>query len=130
MHKVITSLKYAFLGLRYCFATQRNMMIHAVTGALVLIAARVLQVSWVGFLFLLTAIFSVLVAETFNTALEKSIDLFTGERNRLARSAKDVAAGAVLLTSVYAVIVGLMVLGPPLWTLLLSMFFSIPAAPL
>ncbi len=129
MHKVIASLKYAFLGLRYCFVTQRNMMIHSVIGVLVLIAARVLQVSWVGFLFLLTAIFLVLVTETFNTALEKSIDLFTGERNRLAQSAKDIAAGAVLLTSAYAVIVGLMVLGPPLWTLLLSILVSIPAAP-
>ncbi len=120
MDKLITSFKYAFNGLKFCFSTQRNMLIHFIIGLLVLIAAWLLQVSPVGLLFLLTAIFSVLVAETFNTALEKSIDLITRERNQFAQSAKDVAAGAVLLTSVFAVLVGLLVLGPPLWGLIQS----------
>ncbi|MFO7952627.1 MAG: diacylglycerol kinase family protein [Bacillota bacterium] len=122
MRRVITSFKYAGRGLWYCFATQKNMIVHALIGALVLIAAWGLQVSAVGFLFLLTAIFSVLVAETFNTALEKAIDLFTQERSSFAQGAKDIAAGAVLLTAVFAVLVGLIVLGPPLWKLIKASF--------
>jgi len=117
MDKVLFSLRNAFFGLKYCFSTQRNMVIHAVIGLFVLISALALAVSLTEILFLLTAIFLVLVAETFNTALEKVIDLYTQQRNKLAHIAKDIAAGAVLLTSIFAVLVGLIILGPPLWQL-------------
>lgn len=108
-------MKNAFFGLKYCFITQRNMVIHAVFGSVVIVAGVALKVSMIEMIFLLSAIFLVLVAEAFNTALEKTIDLYTKERNHLAHIAKDVAAGAVLLTSIYAVIAGLIILGPPLW---------------
>jgi len=118
MHNVLRSLKNACIGLKYCFKTQRNMVIHALVGVVVVTAGIILRVSLSGMLFLLTAIAFVLVAEAFNTALEKTIDLYTVKRNHIAQTAKDVAAGAVLLTSVYAVITGLIVLGPPLWQLI------------
>lgn len=121
MSSVFRSLKNAFIGLKYCFETQRNMVIHALFGGAVIIAGFVLKVSVSGMVFLLTAIASVLVAEAFNTALEKTIDLYTVKRNHIAQTAKDVAAGAVLLASFYAVIVGLIVLGPPLWQLIASL---------
>ncbi len=117
MDKVLLSLKNAFFGLKYCFSTQRNMVIHVVIGSFVLISALVLAVSLTEILFLLTAIFLVLIAETLNTALEKGIDLYVQQRNKLAHIAKDIAAGAVLLTSIFAVLVGLLILGPPLWQL-------------
>jgi len=94
------------------------MVIHALFGAAVVIAGLGFKVSVFEMLFLLTAIASVLVAEAFNTSLEKTIDLYTVKRNHLAQTAKDVAAGAVLLTSIYAVIVGFIVLGPPLWLII------------
>ncbi len=115
MHKVLHSLKNAFLGLQYCFKTQRNMAIHALIGVIILAFGLLLHTSLYDKLFLLSAIMLVLVAEAFNTAIEKTIDLYTEERNSLAQIAKDVAAGAVLLTAIYAVLVGLVVLGPPLW---------------
>ncbi len=115
MDKVFISLRNAFFGLKYCFCTQRNMVIHALVGFLVIAAALLLRISQTGILFLLTAIFSVLVAEAFNTAIEKTIDLYTSEHRKLARIAKDVAAGAVLLTSLFAVVVGIIVFGLPLW---------------
>ncbi len=118
MHSVFRSLKNAFIGLKYCFETQRNMVIHALFGFAVIIAGSIFKVSLTEMLFLLTAITSVLVAEAFNTALEKTIDLYTVKRNHLAQTAKDVAAGAVLLTSVYAVIVGLLIFGPRCWQLI------------
>ncbi|MBM4235164.1 MAG: diacylglycerol kinase family protein [Firmicutes bacterium] len=124
MDKVWLSLKNAFLGLKYCFMTQRNMIIHVVIGIIVMFFGFWLKVSKYDLLFLLAAVLMVLVAEAFNTALENTIDLYTSERNRLARIAKDVAAGAVLLTSVFAVIVGLIIFGPPLWHLVISYLVS------
>ncbi len=118
MRKVLCSLKNACYGLQYCFGTQRNMVIHALIGLAVVVLGLILQVSLTGMFFLLTAIMAVLVAEAFNTAIEKTIDLYTIDRNTLAQVAKDVAAGAVLLTTFFAVIIGLFVLGPPLWQMI------------
>jgi len=118
MHKVLQSLKHAFFGLQYCFKTQRNMTIHALVGVIILALGFFLHTSLYDKLFLLSAIMLVLVAEAFNTAIEKTIDLYTEERNSLAQIAKDVAAGAVLLTTIYAVLVGLVILGPPLWQII------------
>jgi diacylglycerol kinase len=120
MRSVLRSLKNAFFGLKYCFVTQRNMVIHALVGLLVIAAGFYLKVSKGDLLFLLAAVIMVLVAEAFNTALEKTIDLYTRERNHLARVAKDAAAGAVLLTTFFAVIIGLIIFGPPLWRLATS----------
>ncbi len=114
MQKVLFSLKNACIGLRHCFCTQRNMVVHAVIGAVVLLTAFYLHIPLTGMLFLLTAIMAVMVTEVLNTALEQVIDLFTTERNYFAQKAKDLAAGAVLLTSLFAVVVGLCILGPPL----------------
>ncbi len=118
MDRVLQSLKNACIGLKYCFITQRNMVIHALVGAAVFSIGLLLSVSVSGVLFLLTAITLLLVAEAFNTAIENTIDLYSNKRSRLAHIAKDVAAGAVLLTSVFAVIIVLVVIGPPLWQLI------------
>ncbi len=123
MKKVLLSLKNAFHGLVYCFKTQRNMTIHAFAGLFVLFLGIILKVSISGMLFLFTAIMVVLIAEAFNTAIEKTIDLYIRERNHLAQVAKDVAAGAVLMTALFAVIVGLAVLGPPLWSIMRHTLF-------
>lgn len=120
MNKVLTSLKNAYIGLIYCFKTQRNMIIHTLVGVVVITLGLVLRISQTEILFLLVAITFVIVAEAFNTAIEISIDLYTKERSELAKLSKDVAAGAVLLTSFFAVIVGITILGPPLWQLVSS----------
>ncbi|HSW36125.1 MAG TPA: diacylglycerol kinase family protein [Candidatus Limnocylindrales bacterium] len=122
MRSVQRSFRYAYYGLKYCFSTQRNMTIHTVIGLVVVVAATILRVTTNEMLLLFTAIALVLVAETFNTALERAIDLFTIDRNRLAHVAKDVAAGAVLIASFYALAVGLVILGPPLWNIFWGVF--------
>lgn len=124
MNNVLISLKNAYIGLSYCFKTQRNMIIHTLVGVVVIILALLLRVPQAGILFLLVAITFVIVAEAFNTAIEKAIDLFSKERNELAKASKDVAAGAVLLSSFFAVIVGILILGPPLWQLVSSFLFG------
>jgi diacylglycerol kinase (ATP) len=118
MFAVLLSLKNALIGLLFCFRTQRNMIIHTVIGFIVILIAVILKVPDTKLLFLLTAIAVVLVAEAMNTALEKTIDLYTKKRNYLAQTAKDVAAGAVLLSVLFAVTVGIIVLGPPLWSMI------------
>lgn len=124
MNKVLNSLKNAYIGLIYCFKTQRNMIIHTLVGVVVITLGLVLRISQTEILFLLVAITFVIVAEAFNTAIEISIDLYTKERSELAKLSKDVAAGAVLLTSFFAVIVGITILGPPLWQLVSSVISS------
>jgi diacylglycerol kinase len=64
----------------------------------------------------------VLAAEAFNTVAETAVDLAAAEYHPLAKIAKDVAAGAVLLMAIAAVVVGLLVLGPPLWRAVLATF--------
>jgi diacylglycerol kinase len=64
----------------------------------------------------------VLAAESFNTVAELTVDLATTEYHLLAKIAKDVAAGAVLLMAIIAVVVGLLILGPPLWQALQTLF--------
>jgi diacylglycerol kinase len=63
-----------------------------------------------------------LVAEAFNTVAEAVVDLTTADYHPLAKIAKDVSAGAVLLMAVAAVVVGLLILGPPLWRALVGAF--------
>lgn len=91
------------------------MIIHAVAGTVVLVFACLLHLERWEFIFIITAIFAVLIAEAINTAIEKAVDLATKEQHRLAHIAKDVAAGAVLLTAFFAVLIGLFILGPHLW---------------
>jgi len=115
MHRLITSFRYAFAGLGYLLRTQPNARIHlAVTLAVVLVGL------WVGlpardWAVVALTVGLVLMAEAFNTALEAVVDLAHPERHPLAGAAKDVGAAAVTLAAIAAVLVGLLVLGPPLW---------------
>lgn len=115
MHNLVRSFKHAGAGIIYCFKTQRNMGIHAAAGLLALIMAYVLHVEKIEMMLLLTAVFAVVGAEVFNTAIEKAVDVATRDKNDLAHIAKDVAAGAVLLAAVFSILVGLFVFVPPLW---------------
>ncbi|HOB29229.1 MAG TPA: diacylglycerol kinase family protein [Bacillota bacterium] len=123
MERLIRSFRNAFAGLSYCFATQRNMTIHLAAGAVVLVLAFLLHLERGELFLVMTAVFAVLIAETINTAIEKTVDLVTQERHKLAHIAKDVAAGAVLLTAFYAVLVGILVFGPRLWEALLKLSY-------
>lgn len=118
--KLIASFGYAFHGLWYTLRTQRNMRIHLGAAILVTIAGVLLHISALEFALLYIAIANVIVAEMFNTVCEICIDLAKPEYHPLAGIAKDVAAGAVLLSAILAIVVGLFVLGPHLWVLLLK----------
>jgi diacylglycerol kinase (ATP) len=119
---LLTSFKYAFAGLWYVVRTQRNARIHLSVTAVVVVLGLCLGLSWTEWAIIALTIGLVLAAEAFNTVAEAAVDLVTAEYNPLAKIAKDVAAGAVLLTAITAAIVGLLILGPPLWRAILAMF--------
>lgn len=113
--KFIVGFGYAFHGLWYALRTQRNARVHLVVAILVTIAGLLLRVSALEFAILAIVIAGVFIAEMFNTVIETCVDLAQPEYHPLAKIAKDVAAGAVLLSALLAVVVGLFILGPPLW---------------
>lgn len=116
--KFIAGFGYAFAGLWYALRTQRNARVHLVVAILVTIAGILLRVSALEFALLYVAIAGVFIAEMFNTVFEICVDLAKPEYHPLARIAKDVAAGAVLLSALLSVVIGLFVLGPHVWVVL------------
>ena len=115
LRNLVRSFGYAFEGLLYTLFTQRNARIEVACAAAVLGAAAWLHVSRVEWAVLLLTIGIVLSAETMNTAIEKIVDLLSPQIQENAKHAKDVAAGAVLIVSIAAAVIGMVILGPPMW---------------
>lgn len=109
------SFGHAFAGLWHAIRTQRNMRIHLSVTAVVLLAGLYLGLTRAQWAVLVLTIGFVLVAEMFNTVAEAAMDAVAPRFHPLVKTAKDVAAGAVLLTALVATTVGLLILGPPLW---------------
>ncbi len=114
LRRSLVSFRFAGQGLRYLLLTQPNFVIHTLAAVLVVVLAAVLGATAVETGLLTVTIGLVLVCEAFNTALEAAVDLASPEYHALAKVAKDVAAGGVLIAAIVAVIVGLIVLGPRL----------------
>ncbi len=112
------SFACALAGIAYVFQRERNMKIHGVAAIMAVGLGLFLRVTRWEWGLLLITIFIVLVAETINTAIEKAVDLQTESYHPLAEAAKDLAAGAVLLTAIMAVIMAFLVFGPYLLNLL------------
>jgi diacylglycerol kinase (ATP) len=106
---ILQSLNWAFEGVIHVLRTQRNMRIHFALATAVLILAFSYGVTKLELMALLVAISFVLIAEMVNTAIEATIDLATTSFDPLAKIAKDIAAGAVLIAAVNAIVVGYLV---------------------
>ena len=106
---ILQSFNFAFEGVIHVLRTQRNMRIHFAIAAAVLVLALVFDVTKLELMALLLAIAFVLIAEMVNTAVEATIDVATTSFDPLAKLAKDIAAGAVLIASVSAIGVGYLV---------------------
>lgn len=103
---VLRSFRFAWEGLSFVFNTQRHMRVHVLIMSLVLVAAWGLGVNTYELLHLLSAFALVLITEMINTAVEQTVDLTVDTYDPRAKVAKDVAAGAVLIATAYAVAVG------------------------
>jgi diacylglycerol kinase (ATP) len=106
---IIESFNVAIEGLVHVLRTQRNMRIHFAVAVVVIIVAVLVGVSRIELIALLISIAFVLVAEMVNTAIEGAIDAATTSFDPMAKLAKDIAAGAVLIASLNAVAVGYLV---------------------
>jgi diacylglycerol kinase (ATP) len=126
---VARSFDHAYRGLIYAVRTQRNMRIHVVIAVLVLVASLLVGVSKLELAALVLVILLVFITEMFNTALEFAVDLVTKEYHPLAKLAKDVSAGAVLVSSVGAVLVGYLILADDLGPLSLETLDTIRRQP-
>jgi len=109
------SFRHAFLGWWYVIRTQRNAWIHAVISTVVILGALWLHLELLEWAILLLTIALVWTAEFINTALEAVVDLASPEQHPLAKVGKDVGAAAVLIAALTSILVGLLVLGPPIW---------------
>jgi diacylglycerol kinase (ATP) len=109
------SFHYAFAGWWYVLRTQRNAWIHALVTLVVVLLALWLRLPRWDWAILILTFMAVWMAEFMNTALEAVVDLAMPDIHPLAKMAKDVAAAAVLVGAIGAVVIGLLILGPPLW---------------
>ena len=114
------SFKCSINGIKYVFSSQKNILIQSVIAILVIILGVYFKISKLEWLFLILTIALVIFAEFFNTAIETTIDLITEEYNDKAKIAKDVAAGAVLITALNSVIVGIIIFAKRFMDLILS----------
>ncbi len=111
----LAAFRYAFSGWWYMLRTQRNAWIHAVISTVVFVLALLLGLGRLEWAILVLTVGLVWMAEFVNTALEAVVDLASPDLHPLAKVGKDVAAAAVLVGACTAVLVGLLILGPPLW---------------
>lgn len=114
-HSLFASVRYASAGIYFMLRTQRNMRIHTVSGFLAFGLAIWLGLPRLQLGIIAIASSLVVICEMFNTAIENVVDLATHRRHPLAKAAKDVAAAAVLAAALNAILVGVLLMGPPLY---------------
>ncbi|WP_438831211.1 diacylglycerol kinase family protein [Streptococcus pluranimalium] len=115
------SMEFAITGVVNAYKEERNMRKHMISALLAIIAGLIFQISALEWLFLLLSIFLVISFEIINSAIENVVDLASDYHfSMLAKNAKDMAAGAVLVISVYALIIGLIIFVPKMWNLVLD----------
>jgi diacylglycerol kinase (ATP) len=124
MHKVFSikdrmrSFRFAMHGFRMMLHSQHNAWLHATATVLVITGGFVCHLNREEWCWIVLAVISVWTAEALNTALEFIADVASPEFHPLVKSAKDVAAAAVMLSALGALIIGILLLGPPLWDLI------------
>jgi diacylglycerol kinase len=118
--RFIHSLRCALTGIRYAAATQAHLRIHCAAVVVVTALGLWLDLAKADWCWLVLAMTLVVSAEVMNTAVEVLADKVCKEPDPLIGHAKDAAAGAVLLAVLGAVVLGVMVLGPPLWRVIIS----------
>ncbi|RNC29881.1 MAG: Undecaprenol kinase [Candidatus Dichloromethanomonas elyunquensis] len=108
----LNSFRGACQGIFHSLKTEKHLRFHLFAAFLVIVSGVLLKFSRLNWLLLTYAIGSVITAELFNTAVERVIDLVQPGYHPLAGAAKDIASGAVLVTAVQAVVIGIILFGP------------------
>ena len=127
--KVWRSFNHAFEGIMYATRTQANMRVHFVIAALVLVATLILRLDRFYVIAVVILIALVLAMELINTAIEAIVDLLTVAHHPLAKTAKDAAAGAVLVVSVASAVCGYLIFYQGILSGGASVFAAVQAVP-
>ena len=116
--KIVNSFKYAIEGIKSSLKTERNLKIHFVFMISVIICGVIFKISLLEWLICISLFALVISAELFNTAIEITVDLAMPKINPKAKLAKDISAGAVLVTAFLSAIIGLIIFIPKLIALI------------
>jgi diacylglycerol kinase (ATP) len=130
LRKLLDSFNNAVAGLVYAVQTQRNMRIHMIAALLVFGFGFYIRLDTSELLIICFTVTLVIMAELFNTAIEATVDLYTREQHPLARIAKNVAAGAVLITALNSLVVAYVIFYPRLKDFSFSTVPQVQAVPL
>lgn len=113
--RLVNSFKYALEGILTAFKTEQNMKIHFLIIILVIIFGIILKITKIEWIICIILFALVISLELINTAIENTVDLITTEKNPKAKIAKDVAAGAVLVSAIASAIIGLIIFVPKIF---------------
>lgn len=108
----LRTFSYAFSGIGLALRTERNMRIHLISSVVVIVVSYFLSITKTEWLFIFFAIGGMFALELANTAIERVVDLVTEEYHQLAKQAKDIAAGAVLVYAIMSVVIGIFIFIP------------------
>ncbi|MBO0959460.1 diacylglycerol kinase family protein [Neobacillus sp. MM2021_6] len=108
----ISSFSYALSGILMALKTERNMRFHFISSILVVGMSSYFSITKVEWIFILFIIGGMFALELMNSAIERVVDLVSLDYHPLAKQAKDLAAGAVLLYAALAIVVGIIIFSP------------------
>jgi diacylglycerol kinase (ATP) len=117
----ITAFGHAFRGWWYVLKTQQNAWIHSLFATAVILVGLWVGLKPIDWAVIVLTIAMVFTAEFINTAIEAVVDLASPVHHPLAKVGKDVGAGAVLVSALAGIVIGLLVIGPPLWARIQSL---------
>ena len=118
----IAAFGHAFRGWRYVLKTQHNAWIHSLFATVVVLVGLWVGLKVIDWAVIVLTIAMVFTAEFINTAIEAVVDLASPVHHPLAKVGKDVGAGAVLVAALAGIVIGLLIIGPPLWVRLTALF--------
>lgn len=118
----ITAFGHAFRGWWYVLKTQQNAWIHSLFATGVILVGLWVGLTPLDWAVIVLTIAIVFTAEFINTAIEAVVDLASPVHHPLAKVGKDVGAGAVLVAALAGIVIGLLIIGPPLWARIVSLF--------
>ncbi|MSR85170.1 diacylglycerol kinase family protein [Candidatus Uhrbacteria bacterium] len=115
-------LRYAARGLSLAFQSEQSFRLQSLAAVFVIVAALIFPLSILERLILLVVVMSVLVLELLNSCVERVADLMKPRLDEYVREVKDVMAGAVLLASLFSLLIALLIFGPYLLALVHTYF--------
>ena len=113
--KRFKSFKYAFNGIKILILKEHNSRIHLFAAIVVMVAGFYFRISKMEWIALVIAISMVVTVEIFNSMIEKTCDIISPERRESVKEIKDMGAGAVLIASVFALVIGLIIFLPKIF---------------